>query len=80
MSQQRLAARIGRDAHIALLREIQRRQGVLNAMAQATLGDLIEQGIYSYAGRLKNPFGVWNCPWCWRDYANRGQYCEQVPA
>lgn len=57
-----------------LLRGILNRQAAFNTIKNPTLGDLSDSGLFSYAGRLRNPFGAWHCPACWMDYATHGQY------
>lgn len=44
----------------------------LTERGNATLGDLVELGLATVAGKLATPRGWWSCPWCWRDYVRPG--------
>lgn len=56
-----------------MLRDVLRMRERFNAIKKPNLGDLSESGLFSFAGRLREPFGAWHCPACWMDYA-RGKY------
>lgn len=56
-----------------LLRGVLNRQAQFRTIKNPNLGDLSDSGLFSYEGRLSQPFGAWHYPACWMDYA-KGRY------
>ena len=66
------------SGELSTLNEIQQRRAAYNSLEKRTLGALAASGLFSFAGRLSEPSGLWHCPACWMDYATKGQYGEVV--